>query len=304
MKKNEVKVSAIIEFLGSDLLGIKGKFDENMYVDNLADMEHVDEYTLDWINPDRKNKQEVVESSKATVSLVDEYITYSDILAKKSAVLLIVPDPKICLAKIGRHFFTDRIKSTIHPTAIINEKASIGHNVSIGAYTVIGNCKIGDNTKIYPNVVIYDNAEIGKNTVIHSGVIIRADGLGCIRKEDGELIEFPQLGKVIVGDNVYLGANMQVASGALSDTIIGDGCKINALSFIGCNCHLGKNVWITGSTMLSGSVIVEDNVTIYSRVIIREHIKIGKGAIIGMGSVVTRNIPAGETWWGSPAKRK
>ena len=116
-------------------------------------------------------------------------------------------------------------------------------------------------------------------------------------------MKFPHFGGVIIGNNVEIGANCQIAKGALSDTIIGDGCKINGLCFIAHNCILGKNVWITGDTMLAGSVKIEDDVTIFSKVMVREQVRIGKSAIVGMGSVVTKNIPANEIWLGVPAKK-
>ena len=118
---------------------------------------------------------------------------------------------------------------------------------------------------------------------------------------DGKLEEFPQIGGVIIGNNCYIGGNTHIASGSLSDTIIGDGCKINGMCFIGSNDVLHENVWITGSTMLAGSVEVGDNTTIFSNVVVRDWCKIGKECTIGMGSVVTKTIPDNETWFGSPA---
>src|SRR5690606_28672585 len=162
---------------------------------------------------------------------------------------------------------------------------------------------IGDNNIIHSNVCIYDRTKIGNDNVIHSGAIICVDGLGCIRNDDGSLTEFPQLGGVIIGNNTYIGANTHIASGSLSDTIIEDGCKINGLCFIGSNNHLHENVWITGSAMLAGSVTVGKNTNIFSKVVVREWCTIGEGATVGMGSVVTKNIPAGETWVGNPARK-
>ena len=179
----------------------------------------------------------------------------------------------------------------------------IAKSVYIASNCSIGDCTIEEGTCIYPNVTIYDGVSIGKNVIIQAGAVIGTDGLGCERKENGELIKFAHLGKVIIEDNVEIGANCQIARGALSDTIIGKGTKINGLSFIAHNCVIGNNVLITGSSMLAGSVNVEDNVTIYSKVIVREQRKIGKGSIIGMGSVVTKNVPAGEIWIGNPAKK-
>ena len=124
-----------------------------------------------------------------------------------------------------------------------------------------------------------------------------------MRQTDGTLEEFPQIGGVVIGDNCYIGGNTHIASGSLSDTIIENGCKINGMCFIGSNDILHKNVWITGSTMLAGSVEVGKNTTIFSRVVVRDWCKIGEGCTIGMGSVITKNVPDGETWFGSPAHK-
>ena len=133
--------------------------------------------------------------------------------------------------------------------------------------------------------------------------MIGTDGLGCMRDSDGTLVKFPHLGGVKIGDNVEIGANCQIAKGVLSDTIIGNGCKINGLCFIAHNCMLEENVWITGDTMLCGTVHVGKNATIFSNVIIRDQRHVGEGAIIGMGSVVTKHVPDGETWLGNPARK-
>ena len=107
-----------------------------------------------------------------------------------------------------------------------------------------------------------------------------------------------------IEDDVEIGANCQVAKGVLSDTIIGNGCKINGLSFIAHNCVLEENVWITGDTMLCGTTHVKKNSTIFSNVIVRDQTIIGENVTVGMGSVVTKNIPDGEVWFGAPAHKK
>ena len=152
-------------------------------------------------------------------------------------------------------------------------------------------------------VTIYDDVKIGERCLIQAGVVIGTDGLGCSRDENGVLTKFPHLGGVVMGNDIEVGANSQIAKGSFSDTIIEDGCKMNGLCFIAHNCHLERNVWITGNTMLCGSVHVGKNTTIFSSVIIRDQRTIGHDVTIGMGSVVTKSIPDGETWIGNPAKK-
>ena len=302
MMKKKVELNKIIDFLGVSILNIYGNT-QDVFIDNLADAERVNETTLDWINPSKTNKQEIAEKSKAKVILVNNSIDYSSELQAQNKILLVVDNPKSTLIKIINYFFVNRPIEYIDPTAFIHANAKIGKNVYIGPNCYIGDCVIGDNNIIHSNVCIYDRTIIGNNNVIHSGALLCVDGLGCLRNADGTLTEFPQLGGVIIGDNTYIGGNTHIASGSLSDTIIENGCKINGLCFIGSNNHLCENVWITGSTMLAGSVRVGKNTTIFSKVVVREWCKIGENVTIGMGSVVTKNIPSGETWLGNPAKK-
>lgn len=299
----EISVKEIVDFLGSEILKVSGDYC-NKIIDNLADVARVNELTLDWINPNKQNKQEIAEVSKAKVLLVDKTVELSSLMMKDGKVLIYVEDPKKTLMKISRHFFIEIPKPGIDPSTYIHPNAKIGNNNYIGPNCYIGNCVIGDNNIIHSNVCIYDRTSIGDYNIIHSGAVICVDGLGCERKEDGTLVEFPQLGGVVIGNNCYIGANTHIASGSLADTIIENGCKINGMCFIGSNDYLHENVWITGSTMLAGTVEVGKNTTIFSRVIAREWIKIGENVTIGMGSVITKNVPNGETWYGSPAKKQ
>ena len=298
----KVQVNEIIEVLGSECLRVEGCI-ENAFIDNVADIEHTTYNTLDWVSHLKENKQEIAENSLAHVMLVDKEVNYTSKLEQGGKILIVVDNPKKALIKVLRAFFTPKINPCIDASAYIHPKAKIGKNNYIGPNCYIGECVIGDDNIIHSNVCIYDRTVIGNNNVIHSGALVCVDGLGCVREADGTLNEFPQMGGVVIGNNCYIGGNTHVASGSLSDTIIEDGCKINGLSFIGSNDHLHKNVWITGSTMLAGSVTVGENTTIFSKAVLRDWIKVGKNATIGMGSVVTKNIPDGEIWVGSPAKK-
>lgn len=297
-----ILIKDIINFLGKDVINIYGNI-ENVYVKHLRPLESTDNETLDWIGYNKISKQMLVEKSVAKVIVCDNSIVFSNTIKSQNKLLIQVKNPKLTISLIADKFFIKKPDFGIHPSSFIHPNAKIAKSVYIASNCSIGDCIIEDETYIYPNVTIYDGVNIGKNVIIQAGAVIGTDGLGCERKENGELVKFAHLGKVIIKDNVEIGANCQIARGALSDTIIGKGTKINGLSFIAHNCVIGNNVLITGNSMLAGSVKIEDNVTIYSKVIVREQRKIGKGSIIGMGAVVTKDVPAWETWIGNPAKK-
>lgn len=297
-----VEVKDIISFISNELKNIFGDF-HNAYIDNVADSAHTNVTTLDWVNSNKIKKQEIAEVSPAKVIIVDSGVKYSEYLNKKGAVLLVVDNPRLTLSKIITEYFVGKKSSFIHPSVEIDSEAIVDKTVYIDAGCVIGKATIGKNTVIRANVCIYDDVVIGDNCIIQAGAVIGTDGLGCSRETDGTLIKFPHLGGVIIGNNVEIGANCQIARGALSNTILSDGCKINGMCFIAHNCVLERNVWITGCTMLSGSTHVGANATIFSNVVVREQTNIGEGATIGMGSVVTKDIPSGETWLGNPAHK-
>ena len=303
MIKKQTNVEEIVAFLGSEVLKVTGDY-QSRTIDNITDAARVSDTSLDWVNPSREDRQSIAESSKAKVLLVDQTVEMTELMKKDGKILIYVNNPKTTLMKISRRFFVSKPSPGVDPSAFIHPNAKIGKNNYIGPNCYIGECVIGDNNIIHSNVCIYDRTTIGDNNVIHSGALICVDGLGCERDEEGLLDEFPQLGGVIIGSNCYIGGNTHIASGSLADTIIENGCKINGMCFIGSNDHLHENVWITGSTMLTGTVEVGKNTTIFSRVVAREWIKIGERVTIGMGSVVTKNVPDGETWFGSPAKKR
>lgn len=292
-----VQLQDILDFLGDKVLSVDG-IPQGVFIDNLAEVERVNESTLDWINPSKQNKQEVAEGSKARVLLVDESII--PIVGK---VLIHVKNPKVALAEVGNHFFVNQPKPFIHPTAVIASEAVIGKDVSIGAYCVIGSAMIGDGCVLDSNVRIYDDTIMGKGCLIKSGAVLGGEGFGYEKDEDGNRFRFPQIGQLILGDYVEVGSNTCIDRGALADTIIGDYTKINNLCHIAHNNKIGKNVMITGCVNISGSNFIEDGVWIAPNSSIRGWVHIGEGATVGMGAVVVKDIPAHETWVGNPARK-
>lgn len=295
----QINLKAILTYLGNQVLGIDGCQEDELYtlfIDNLADVQHVNETTLDWVNPAKENKQTIAQGSKAKVLLVDDTI-----LPIEGKVLIRVNNPKLALAEIGNHFFVEKPDSGIHPTAIIHPEAKIGKDVTIGAYCVIGKASIGDYCVIDSNVRIYDNVVMGCHCEIKAGAVLGGAGFGYEKDANGNKYRFPQIGSLIMGDYVEVGANTCIDRGALSDTIIGDYTKINNLCHIAHNNIIGKNVSITGCVNVSGGNVIDDDVWIAPNSSLRGYIHLGKGCTLGMGAVATKDIPAGETWAGIPA---
>jgi len=302
IQSDKIALKDIVDFLGHEIIQIYGNY-KDYWIDNVASPDKVNKHTLDWINVIRTDKQAIADNSPAQCILVDKEVVYSEILQKKQKVLIVVDNPKLVLAKIGHHFFSKKKKVSIHPTAIICSKVKLGKNVSIGAYSVIGNAIIGDYTQIDSNVHIYDDTIVGNHCNIKSGVVLGGEGFGYEKDEKGNLFQFPQIGKLIIGNYVDIGSNTCIDRGSLSDTVIGDYTKINNLVHIAHNNKIGQNVVITAHVNISGSNIIEDYVWISPNASIKGWIKIGEGAVIGMSAVVLKDIPAGETWVGNPAKK-
>lgn len=297
MKKRQINIDELVSFLGEEVVRVYGDI-QGVYIDNLADVEHVNETTLDWIKPKNPSKQTIVEKSLARVILVDE-----EIKPVQGKVLIVVKHPKMALAKVGNQFFVEKPEIGIHPTAIIHNEARIGNDVSIGAYCVIGRATIGDGCIIDSQVRIYDDVVIGNHCNIKAGAIIGGAGFGFERDENGNKFRFPQIGSVRIGDDVEIGSQTCIDRGALSDTIIGDHTKINNLCHIAHNNRIGRNVTITGCVNLSGGNIIEDNVWVAPNASLVGYVHIGENATIGMGAVVVKDIPANEVWVGNPAKK-
>lgn len=301
MRIKKIQVEEILTLLGADVVFVDGDYHTKV-IDNLADVRHVNKTSLDWIK-DSGESQHLAEDSLADVMLVSPNVVYNDEMKKKGKVLIHVLKPKMALAKVGNYYFIDRLMAGIHPTVIVSSKAVIGKDVHIGPYTVIGAAVIGDGCEIEANVRIYDDVKIGNECRIKSGAVIGGEGFGFEQDENGNRFRFPQIGGVVIGNHVEIGANTCIDRGALSDTVIGEYTKINNLCHIAHNNQIGQNVVITGCVNVSGSNIIEDDVWIAPNASIRGYIHLGKGCLVGMGAVVVKDVPPGETWVGNPAKK-
>ncbi|MCZ8091632.1 UDP-3-O-(3-hydroxymyristoyl)glucosamine N-acyltransferase [Flavobacterium sp.] len=266
-----------------------------------------------------KKYEKLWATSKACVAIVNQDIS---IEPGENRAFIKVKNADLAMSQVLELFAPAPpiFSVSIHPTTIIDDTASIGNGVKVGAGSYIGpNVVIGENTIIYPNVTILDECTIGKNTVIWSGTVIRerchvgsycilhpnctigADGFGFRPCPEKGLVKIPQIGNVIIGNAVEIGANSCVDRGKFSSTILGDGCKIDNLVQIGHNSKLGKYCIMAGNSGLAGSVTLGNGVIIGGSASIKDHTNIGDGAIIGAGSGVACDIESGKTVLGYPA---
>jgi UDP-3-O-[3-hydroxymyristoyl] glucosamine N-acyltransferase len=181
--------------------------------------------------------------------------------------------------------------------AIIGENTQIFPGVYIGSEVVIG-----DDVYIGSGVKLLGNIRIGNSVIIRENSVIGADGLSTDRNGKGEAVTMPQFGRVVIEDNVQIGANTIIARGAIDDTVIGEGSKIDNSCFISHNVVIGANTFIVGETTIFGSVVVGKNVLISGNSTIRNGISIGNDAVIGMGSVVVDDVIVNSIVKGNPAK--
>ena len=187
------------------------------------------------------------------------------------------------------------------PGVVVGDGARIGRGSRIGANTVIGpGVAIGRDCEISANVTL-GFALIGDRVRILAGAVIGEPGFGAIAGATG-LMDIPQLGRVIVQDGVSIGANTCIDRGAFDDTVIGENTKIDNQVQIGHNVRVGRNCAMAGQTGISGSVVIGDGVQFGGHAGVADHITIGQGARIGAGAGVIKDVPAGETWAGYPAK--
>lgn len=190
---------------------------------------------------------------------------------------------------------------SIHPNAYISSNVTLGPRVTLSPGVFLGEgVVIGDDSFIYPNVTIREGVTIGKKVIVHAGAVIGADGFGYVF-EKGRHYKIPQVGSVIIEDEVEIGANACIDRGTVENTVIGSGTKIDNLVQIAHNVKIGKNCIIVAQVGISGSVEVGDGAVIAGQAGVRDHIKIGSKAIVAAQAGVGSNIPDGQVFSGSPA---
>ena len=306
----------LAEFLEASLIG-----DGGVSITGIASLQSAGPGDLVFVEG-RKNLSSAL-SSKASAVIAGEFAVNGN-YAKP---VLIVNQPRLAFSRAGAWLLQDANRGTsrTHPTAVIDPQAKIARDVSIeeravvreqvsikegtriGAGSVIGpNVSIGQDCRIYPNVTIYPGVQLGDRVVVQAGAVLGSDGFGFVRDlKTGRYEKFPQAGRLILEDDVEIGANSTVDRGALDATRIRRGTKIDNLVHVGHNVDIGEDVVIAAQTGVSGSSVIEDGVIIGGQVGIADHVRIESGAILGAQSgIPSKKIIRGKgiVFWGTPAR--
>lgn len=234
-----------------------------------------------------------------------------------------VARPKLAFALAAAALNPRRVRAaSVHPTAHVAGGASLGEGVHVGAHVSVGEgSKVGEGTQLldgvrlgervtlgrdcvlHLNVVLYDGVSLGDRVVLHAGVVVGADGFGYVRDASGVYHKFPQVGTVVIEDDVEIGANSCVDRGALGATRVGKGSKIDNLVQIGHNVEIGERVVIAAQTGISGSTVIESDAVIGGQVGFGDHARVQSGAVIGsQAGVLPGKIVRPGVWWGTPVQ--
>ena len=290
--------------------------DESLLIHRIANLESAVENEISYI--DDEKFFEAGKASRASCLIVPK--EFVALMNGAGTALIEVAKPKLAFSLIAGLLHPQRRREPfIHPTAVMSENVDIDLTVYIGPHVSVGEgvriasgtrleagVSIGDRVTVghdcvlHPGVVLYDDVRVGDRVILHAGVCIGADGFGYVR-DDMSYQKFPQVGTVVIEDDVELGAHTCVDRAALGQTRIGRGTKIDNMVHVGHNCDIGERVIIAAQTGISGSVTIEDDVVIGGQVGFGDHIRVQTGAVIGSkAGILPGKIVRPGVWWGIP----
>ena len=262
--------------------------------------------------------EQYIYTTEASIVLVDKTFEPKE---EVKTTLVKVENVAECVLNLLEMYNASRPqKSGVSKLASIHEEATVGQSCYIGDFTVVergaklgdkvqlypqcyigDNVEIGEGTKLYPGVKIYEGCKIGRNCIIHAGAVIGADGFGFAPKADGTFAKIPQLGNVIIEDNVEIGANTCVDRAKTDSTIVRSGVKLDNLIQVGHNVQIGSNTVMSAQVGIAGTTKIGSNCFVGGQVGFADHITVGTGCKIGSQSGLDKNVPDGEIRFGSPA---
>ncbi|MGA1846431.1 UDP-3-O-(3-hydroxymyristoyl)glucosamine N-acyltransferase [Deferribacter abyssi] len=305
--KTKMKLSEIAKVLNTDIIG------DDVYIYNVAAIDANLENSITFVG--KKGHVDIFNKGDFSAAVILEslkgehiekpHVFVPDIRwALKVVIDLFYPDEKVTHSISDKAVIVGNIEIDkpvyIGEFVVVDDGAKIGGNTKIERGCVIGkNVIIGKNCHIYPNVTIYDDVVIGNNVIIHSGTVIGSDGFGYVNTSKGHL-KIKQVGSVIIEDNVEIGANCTVDRGTLSNTVIGEGTKIDNLVQIGHNVKIGKHCIFVSQVAVGGSSNIGDFVIVGGQSGIADHVNIPSGTIIASRAGIPSNIKKPGIYSGSP----
>ncbi len=302
-----MRLRELAAHLGREFVG-----DGELLIRGVAPLEQAGAEDLSFVRSERWAK--LLEASRAGACIVPLG------LKAEGRPVIRSPHPGLDFARaVGALLPAEKPPAGIHPTAFVDPSAKIHPEASIGARAVVGPaCRIGARTILFPNVTLYADVAIGEDCVVHSGavlcqgtevanrvllqpgVVLGGDGFGYAFDEQGALEKIPQVGRVVIEDDVEIGANTTVDRAALGETRIRRGAKIDNLVMVAHNCDVGEGVVIVGQAGLAGSTVVERGAMLMAQMGSAGHLRIGERAFVGARAGLHKDVAAGSRVWGAP----
>ncbi|HEY8857722.1 MAG TPA: UDP-3-O-(3-hydroxymyristoyl)glucosamine N-acyltransferase [Rugosibacter sp.] len=316
-----LRLGEIVARLGGEIVGAgdtANLFDlSNISIVRVAPLETAGPGDLSFLsNPKYRALLSHTRASVVVMAQPADAIT-TDSVNSNAFAAIITPQPYLYYARVAQWLSpAPGIAPGIHASAVVAGQvaasASVGPYVTIGAGAKIGegvvicaHCSIGENvvieaaTRVAPHVTIYAGCEIGARCIIHSGVVIGADGFGFARESAGAWVKIPQNGRVVIGEDVEIGANTTIDRGALGDTIVGNGVKLDNQIQIGHNVKIGTNTAIAGCVGVAGSASIGARCSIGGAAMIQGHLTLADDVVVTTGTLVTKSITRAGTYSGS-----
>jgi len=297
-----VTVNEIVEFLGQAVLDVSGPADRVVTRVRAISETGTDE-DLSFCDRDGPEALDLMAQTRAGVVICGERA--AALGADQARGTLIVTDnPRLAFVRVFRAWFDAPLPEPgIHPTACVSESARLGPGVYVGPFCYVGpGVSIGEGSVLWGHVHVCQGVTIGKNVLVQPGVVLGADGFGYESVGDGSWEKWPQIGGVVIEDNVEIGANSCIDRGCLSDTVIAAGAKIGNMVQIAHNVRIGKNAVVLTHAAISGSASIGDSTWVASHACIMHRVKVGARATVGMCALVRDDVPDGATVAGVPAR--
>ncbi len=301
-----ISLRQLAERCGAELAG-----DGDVIIDRVATLDSAGEGAIAFLsNPKYRGRLAGTRASAVIVAPDDAQAT--------ALPKLVTANPYAAYARVAAILHPPRAPAPgVHPTAVvagsarvaasaaigahavIGERTQVGERAAVGAGTVVGeDCTVGDDCLLYPRVVVYPRSAIGPRTIVHSGAVIGADGFG-MAEQDGRWLKIPQLGRVVVGADVEIGANTTIDRGAIGDTVIDEDVKLDNQIQVGHNCHIGAHTAIAGCVGIAGSTTIGRNCKIGGAAMISGHLDIADGTVISASTGVFDSIRSPGVYTGS-----